>query len=505
MKLLSASNLFSLTTGLLCVGASSALAVGDTNEVWISARTNALGTGTISGSGAITNPYYGDFDAIVRSLPTNTTMHLLPGVHFTKGYSYITNDISLQHGQRLVGAGIDTTTIKRATNFYTTAQTLRGTADEVGVSDLTVDCSGTASNLASGVLLGGNDVSIRRIKVLGSSGNQSQGAESFAIYAGGTSDSGGATRGAVISQSEVSSVAGDYTTAVTLGGQGVIEFTKVIFPAVTNAGQATFQAYQANGTYGASIVGNTSEGGVVGFYTDTYSETNLLILNNMFRNVWDGVFVRKGNGWHVDGLTVGNNLIEISTNLPSSGADPGGIAVDNNDSSGSNYYQNVVIYGNTIRYYNHGVYSGSLSPFAVRTWSTASGADYHNVRVINNTVDRSLAWYLKASGNWDAQNSDLTGVPTHVRQIIAGSAGTITLSATDGSVFVTGTGTTNVTLSSASGFTGSEVIVVNQKTNSLSVTAPIGQQLLPAVAVTLSTNQTARFISDGGTNWMRQF
>jgi hypothetical protein len=57
------------------------------NEVWTSARTNALGTGTIIGNGAITNPFYGDFDAIMLHMPVDCTIHLLPGVHFTKGWS----------------------------------------------------------------------------------------------------------------------------------------------------------------------------------------------------------------------------------------------------------------------------------------------------------------------------------------------------------------------------------------------------------------------------------
>ena len=53
---------------------------GDAREVWISARTNRLGSGSIAGSGNIIRPYYGDFDAILNSLPSHTTIHLLPRV-----------------------------------------------------------------------------------------------------------------------------------------------------------------------------------------------------------------------------------------------------------------------------------------------------------------------------------------------------------------------------------------------------------------------------------------
>src|SRR5664280_1340530 len=72
---------------LLLVAPLAAWAKGDPNEVWISARTNALGTSVIFGDGSITNPYSGDFDFIIDSIPTNTTMNLLSGVFLHEGLS----------------------------------------------------------------------------------------------------------------------------------------------------------------------------------------------------------------------------------------------------------------------------------------------------------------------------------------------------------------------------------------------------------------------------------
>src|SRR5262245_32465604 len=59
----------------------SILLADDTNEVWISARIDGVGLDQYWGNGTITAPFYGDFDYIINSLPTNTTIHLLPGIH----------------------------------------------------------------------------------------------------------------------------------------------------------------------------------------------------------------------------------------------------------------------------------------------------------------------------------------------------------------------------------------------------------------------------------------
>ena len=175
--------IYTLVAGLagFCTAVPSAYGIGDTNEVWVSARTNALRTGTILGTGAITNPYYGDFDGIINSLSTNTTIHLLPGIHYTGGYESAGGDVNLKAGQRIIGAGIDTTIVRRYVPIHPdTGQNLGEfytSNDGVEISDLTVDASGSTTNYYKndGIILIGNNCSVRRVKVIGCSGLTSSG------------------------------------------------------------------------------------------------------------------------------------------------------------------------------------------------------------------------------------------------------------------------------------------------------------------------------------------
>src|ERR1044071_1121022 len=105
--------LFVVISSLCSFFPIAALAVGDTNEVWVSARTNALGSGSVWGTGAITNPFYGDFNEIMNGLPKNTIIHLLPGIHYTTGYIGAGGDFLLKAYQKIIGAGIDVTIVKR--------------------------------------------------------------------------------------------------------------------------------------------------------------------------------------------------------------------------------------------------------------------------------------------------------------------------------------------------------------------------------------------------------
>lgn len=165
----------------------------DANEVWVSARTNALGTGFVAGSGTVSDPFYGDFDVVMRSIGPRTTVHLLPGVHYTKGVGYWpTNEVFLKPYQRLVGAGMDTTTVRRDTNFYygSGETVLVSWNDGVELSDMTVDANADGS------------------EPLYQNGCLSNSSECFAVNFGGGWSS--------VSECEVSSVKGNYISAFCL-------------------------------------------------------------------------------------------------------------------------------------------------------------------------------------------------------------------------------------------------------------------------------------------------
>jgi hypothetical protein len=101
-----------------------------------------------------------------------------------------------------------------------------------------------------------------------------------------------------------------------------------------------------------------------------------------------------------------------------------------------------------------------------------------------------------------ANNSDLAGVPLHVRQVGPGSPGITALQPLDGAIFVNSLITSNLALPYGRGFPGKELTIVNAKANgSLLIGAARGEKLVPNRAVLLMPNQSAHFISDGKDKW----
>ncbi len=79
-------------------------------EVWIAICSDGGGSGTLN------DPYDGStaakFDAIMNSLPEGTQVHLGPGEFQTAGYSDdATGGWQIRAGMRIVGSGIDITTL----------------------------------------------------------------------------------------------------------------------------------------------------------------------------------------------------------------------------------------------------------------------------------------------------------------------------------------------------------------------------------------------------------
>src|SRR5437870_5147557 len=84
----------------------------DQFEFWIAIRTDGY-----KGTGTEVDPYDGSsptiFDALMNSFPPNTTIHLGPGIFQTQGYAAgVSGGWQPKPGQRIVGDGIDETTLK---------------------------------------------------------------------------------------------------------------------------------------------------------------------------------------------------------------------------------------------------------------------------------------------------------------------------------------------------------------------------------------------------------
>jgi hypothetical protein len=174
-------------------------------KYYMVADPGANATGTLT---CTLDPY--EFDALMRSLPVNTTIHLGPGTFETKGFCLSAPAIFAswqpKSGWRIVGSGIDVTVLKVVeatipdahyfgigTIFYNSAYRLNG----FDVSDLTVDSNLPGQPVPAGkdfapiicgaILAAGSYIRIRRVRAINFGGQSF--AETFVIAAGyGTPD-----------------------------------------------------------------------------------------------------------------------------------------------------------------------------------------------------------------------------------------------------------------------------------------------------------------------------
>src|SRR5262245_32018195 len=122
-------------------------------EVWIAFRTDGIrGTGTAS------DPYDGStqakFDEKMNlfASQSNITIHIGPGLFETNGFDG-TNGWQARPGMKIVGSGMDVTTLKlvnvspaSALHYFAIGHSLGTVADLFEVADLTIDCNISAAN-----------------------------------------------------------------------------------------------------------------------------------------------------------------------------------------------------------------------------------------------------------------------------------------------------------------------------------------------------------------------
>ncbi len=153
---------FSINQSLL----DSFLLENDGFEVYVASSS---GTAPLSGSGAISDPYLVsstsavDFDNLMATFGPYTTIHLAPGTYTTQGHSDgMTTGWSPRRGQRIVGAGVDITTLQLAVANPTAdkAYFIIGADDSAFINgfeviDLTLDANQGATahaNIAAGAI-----------------------------------------------------------------------------------------------------------------------------------------------------------------------------------------------------------------------------------------------------------------------------------------------------------------------------------------------------------------
>lgn len=146
-------------------------------HVWIAIRTD-----NITGRGVQWDPYDGSttekLDTLLRSFPTHTVIHFGPGTFTTRGYPTwpiaLAYKWQLKTGWKLIGSGIDQTTIKLADqaadveNFHAYIAYSADTIDDVEISDLTFDCNiqGQTVPVKTGAMgITGSRTIVRRVRI----------------------------------------------------------------------------------------------------------------------------------------------------------------------------------------------------------------------------------------------------------------------------------------------------------------------------------------------------
>jgi len=206
----------------------------------------------------------------------------------------------------------------------------------------------------------------------------------------------------------VSECKGTYVSAINFTGEGRIEYCRVLFPKITKEREhGYFQGILPAGSSNCVVTENLVENGISGIYGDTGSEVNLRITKNRFYNVCLGIAIVKSDTQQdvVDGLLFEGNEILLSTELVD--YERGGIKIVN---TGPQFYRNLELIGNRIAWFTPESPTRPSNAFAVCVWAeTPTGENLYNVRIADNTVERSLDWRFKCKDLVLDNNRDLEG------------------------------------------------------------------------------------------------
>jgi hypothetical protein len=299
---------------------------------WIAYRTDG-----VNGSGTQNDPYDGStatkFDAIMNSLSANTAVHLGPATSanpFTTAGFWTTSDGSTgsgwqaKAGMRIVGSGIDVTTLKLTgatdpsgsltRHYFAIGHALSSTTmDYFDVSDLTIDCNlaQTGTKFACGaVRVMGNHARTRRIKAI-KWGTKTSGPACFVIAmitadpssgVNGVTDTGIedciaiTPDGGNVGPATVFHAGPKDDSGANAEGFGTGPLIRNCFvdcdsPTATPEYRGLSMAWCKAGIVEGNQVHNTKHGGP---YINKASSRDLIVLNNFYKNVFKGPYWNLG-------------------------------------------------------------------------------------------------------------------------------------------------------------------------------------------------------------------
>jgi hypothetical protein len=367
-------------------------------EIWLSSSNSLAWFNTQSnfGTGTVQSPYYGDFDYIMgHFIPVNSTVHLGGGIFWTRGVSgKNANEFTIPAGVTVEGEGEAFTTVRRATNYagyvQANAYVLESGSSNATVRNLTVDCnafdaySRNWSNAIGGVNLIGSGETIEHVTDINGLGFQFA-PEGFQLCVGFYGQSGNRVIGCT-----VSNFMGTYGDGIAPTGDCVVEGNKVYFP-VQPAGQHFRPLFGINvvaSSKGSTVVGNHVYGGGDGFHNDTGGDTNLVIANNVFENVCEGVNL-TGDSAPYNSIIISHNLMTQITNYTVYQEQLFMVNIGTKHPGQTN--QNIVVDGNTIRYYNNVPFTSDGTQGAMYIYGSNDVSQINrNISIINNQIDARM-------------------------------------------------------------------------------------------------------------------
>lgn len=211
-------------------------------HVWIAKRADGK-----PGDGSIIDPYNGStqdkFDRLMRSFGPNTTIHLSDDTFQTKGSLQGTIPLAdqwrVKSGWKILGSGVGRTILQLVgAEEDNTAYAIilnnvasGGFADDVEVSDLTLDCnlsSQPGAVIAGGLFLSGSRIKVSNIRVINWGSKDLVGAEPFAFAIAAGNSFYGDTEDVLVEKvriEEPSSIAGNVGTMMLFTGGEILFWT----------------------------------------------------------------------------------------------------------------------------------------------------------------------------------------------------------------------------------------------------------------------------------------
>lgn len=363
------------------------------NEIWLSSANSLtyLGQQTNFGSGTMQNPYYGDFDYIFRHLvPSNTIVHLGNGTFWTKSFLPSgDNIIMIPSGVTIQGEGEAETTVKRSSTYTNLSLAVLGSTNSgITMRNLTVDCNGSDyalnswSNAVMGVTLTGSGETIEHVTIINGFGLQ-YAPEGFQMIVGGYG--GGDNR---VIGCTMSNFLGNYGDGVQVVGDCLVEGNSFYFP-VQPAGlpyRPLFGINLSGTAQGTTVVGNHVYGGGDGVHNDTASDANVVIANNVFENVCQGVHLTGDSGTY-NSIIISHNLMTQETNYTIYQDQRFMVCFGTKHSGQTN--RNIILDGNIIRYYQNVPVASDGSQGAMYIYGGANQFN-QNISIINNQIDARM-------------------------------------------------------------------------------------------------------------------